>query len=58
GPPSLLITWNQTAKGSTKENPATDFELQETDDGNTYYCIVSNDTGEQSRENFTLRIIP
>ncbi|XP_055865798.1 neural cell adhesion molecule 1-like isoform X5 [Biomphalaria glabrata] len=84
GPPSLLITWNQTAKGSTKENPATgeisfnstsesvvsagcelhhyssklDFELQEIDDGNTYYCIVSNDTGEQSRENFTLRIIP
>ncbi|KAK6963983.1 hypothetical protein BgiMline_031176, partial [Biomphalaria glabrata] len=83
GPPSLLITWNQTAKGSTKENPATGkissnstsqsvvstgceihyyflklhFELQETDDGNTYYCIVSNDTGEQSRENFTLRII-
>ncbi|KAK0069084.1 hypothetical protein Bpfe_001266 [Biomphalaria pfeifferi] len=80
GPPSLLITWKQTAKNSTKENPATgdissnstyqsgcdlhhysselDFELQETDDGNTYYCIVSNDTGEQSRENFTLRIIP
>ncbi|XP_055865823.1 uncharacterized protein LOC129922767 isoform X2 [Biomphalaria glabrata] len=84
GPPSLLITWNQTAKGSTKENPATGeissnstsesvvsagcklhhyssklvFELQETYDGNTYYCIVSNDTGEQSRENFTLRIIP
>ncbi|KAK6963981.1 hypothetical protein BgiMline_031173, partial [Biomphalaria glabrata] len=84
GPPSLLITWKQTAKGSTKENPATGeissnstsesvvsagcklhhyssklvFELQETYDGNTYYCIVSNDTGEQSRENFTLRIIP
>ncbi|KAK0064601.1 hypothetical protein Bpfe_006260 [Biomphalaria pfeifferi] len=84
GPPSLLITWKQTAKDSTNEDSATgeissnstppsivstgcdlhyyssklEFQLQESDAGNTYYCIVSNDTGEQSRENFTLRIIP
>ncbi|KAI8740940.1 CAunnamed protein product [Biomphalaria glabrata] len=84
GPPSLLITWKQTAKDSAIENPATGeisnnittpsvvstgcdlhyyssklgFQLQESDDGNTYYCIASNDTGEQSRGNFTLRIYP
>ncbi|KAK6987330.1 Hemicentin-1 [Biomphalaria glabrata] len=84
GPPSLLITWKQTAKDSAIENPATGeisnnittpsvvstgcelshytselkFQLQESDDGNTYYCVASNDTGEQSRGNFTLRIYP
>ncbi|KAI8779677.1 hypothetical protein BgiBS90_018871, partial [Biomphalaria glabrata] len=35
-----------------------EFELQETDDGNTYYCIVLNNTGEQSKLNFTIRTFP
>uniref|UniRef100_A0A2C9KMT0 Ig-like domain-containing protein n=1 Tax=Biomphalaria glabrata TaxID=6526 RepID=A0A2C9KMT0_BIOGL len=30
------------------------FQLQETDDGNTYFCIVSDNTGEQSRKKFTI----